>query len=38
MSDYEYWDAHTGQSLSDYELHERYDEYLEEYGDGVFPE
>ena len=38
MSDYEYWDTYTGEPLSDYKLHDRYDEYLEEYGEGVFPD
>lgn len=30
MSDYEYWDIQTGEGLSDYELHQRYDEMLDE--------
>ncbi len=30
MSDYEYWDIETGQGVSDAELHDRYDDLLDE--------
>lgn len=34
MSDIEYWDTYSGEPLSDHELHERYDDLLDEvYGD-----
>lgn len=30
MSDFDYWDRETGEGLTDYELHQRYDEFLDE--------
>lgn len=34
MSDFDYFDIDTGEGVSDYELHQRYDEMLDEvYGD-----
>lgn len=30
MADYEYWDADTGEGLTDHELHELYDEMLDD--------
>lgn len=34
MSDYDVWDIYTGEGVSDYELHERYDDMLDDvYGE-----
>lgn len=30
MSEYDYWDLQSGEGISDYELHNRYDEMLDE--------
>lgn len=39
MSDFDYWDLHTGEGLTDDELHRRYDDMLDEvYGEIKFGE
>ncbi|MGB0971180.1 MAG: hypothetical protein ACPGVG_09495 [Mycobacterium sp.] len=36
MSNFDYWEIATGEGISDYELHERYDEMLDAiYGDAA---
>ena len=30
MRDYDYWDLETGEGITDYELHQRYDDMLDE--------